>query len=81
MAKLLNDKTFWKNTLRIAVPVAIQNLLFSSFTLVDTIFVSRLGDVSLSAVGIAFLFRSTGELWTERVSIKRLVLLFLLRLF
>jgi putative MATE family efflux protein len=53
MAKLLNDKTFWKNTLRIAVPVAIQNLLFSSFTLVDTIFVSRLGDVSLSAVGMA----------------------------
>jgi len=53
MAKLLNDKTFWKNTLRIAIPVAVQNLLFSSFTLVDTIFVSRLGDVSLSSVGMA----------------------------
>ena len=53
MAKLLNDKTFWKNTLKIAIPVAVQNLLFSSFTLVDTIFVSRLGDVSLSAVGMA----------------------------
>ena len=53
MAKLLNDKTFWKNALKIAIPVAIQNLLFSSFTLVDTIFVSRLGDVSLSSVGMA----------------------------
>ena len=53
MAHLLKDKTFWKNALRIAVPVAIQNLLFSSFTLVDTMFVSRLGDVSLSAVGMA----------------------------
>ena len=53
MANLLNNKTFWRNALRIAVPVAIQNLLFSSFTLVDTIFVSRLGDVSLSAVGMA----------------------------
>ena len=53
MQNLLNNKTFWKNTLRIAVPVAIQNLLFSSFTLVDTVFVSRLGDVSLSAVGMA----------------------------
>ena len=53
MQNLLNNKTFWKNTMRIALPVAIQNLLFSSFTLVDTIFVSRLGDVSLSAVGMA----------------------------
>lgn len=53
MANLLNDKIFWKNTLKIAVPVAVQNMLFSSFTLVDTLFVSSLGDVSLAAVGMS----------------------------
>ncbi|MBQ9530963.1 MAG: MATE family efflux transporter [Eubacterium sp.] len=52
MIKLLNDKKFWKKTLKIALPIAIQNALISSFTLVDTVFVSSLGDVSLSAVGM-----------------------------
>ena len=53
MFKLFNNKLFWKNAMKIAVPVAVQNLLFSSFTLIDTLFVSRLGDVSLSAVGMS----------------------------
>ena len=53
MARLLNNKTFWKNALRIAIPVAVQNMLFSSFSLIDTMFVSRLGDVSLSSVGMS----------------------------
>ena len=52
MANLLSDKLFWKKTLKIALPIAIQHALLSSFSLVDTIFVSRLGDVSLSAVGM-----------------------------
>ena len=53
MANLLNDRQFWKNTMKLAIPVAVQNMLFSSFTLVDTIFVSSLGDVSLAAVGMS----------------------------
>ena len=53
MANILNNKRFWKNALRIAIPVAVQNMLFSSFTLIDTLFVSRLGDISLSAVGMS----------------------------
>ena len=52
MMNLLNDKLFWKKTLKIALPIAIQHALLSSFSLVDTIFVSRLGDVTLSAVGM-----------------------------
>ena len=52
MANLLSDKIFWKKTLKIALPIAIQHALLSSFSLVDTIFVSRLGDVTLSAVGM-----------------------------
>ena len=51
----LGDKPFWKVTVRLAVPVALQNVLTSSFQLVDTLMVSRLGDVTLSAVGMAVL--------------------------
>ena len=52
MLKLLNDKGFWKTTFRLATPIVLQNILISSFTLADTLFVSQLGDVSLSAVGM-----------------------------
>lgn len=52
MLKLLNDKGFWQTAIRLATPIALQNILISSFTLADTLFVSRLGDVSLSAVGM-----------------------------
>lgn len=51
--KIFNDKGFWKKTFELALPVAIQNMLTSSFLLVDTLLVSRLGDVSLAAVGMA----------------------------
>ena len=49
----LGDKPFWNVTVKLAVPVALQNVLTSSFQLVDTMMVSRLGDVTLSAVGMA----------------------------
>ena len=49
----LGDKPFWRVTARLALPVALQNVLTSSFQLVDTMMVSRLGDVVLSAVGMA----------------------------
>lgn len=44
---------FWRPMLAIAVPVTLQNLLFSSFTLVDTLMIGQLGDVPLAAVGMA----------------------------
>lgn len=52
MATIFNDKNFWKNAIRLTVPVALQNLLTSSFTLADTLLVSNLGDVALSSVGM-----------------------------
>lgn len=39
--------------LSIAVPVTLQNLLFSSLTFVDTLMIGRLGDLPLAAVGMA----------------------------
>lgn len=52
MVNLFNDKGFWKTAMKLALPISFQNMLISSFTLADTLFVSQLGDVSLSAVGM-----------------------------
>ena len=49
----LGDKKFWKQTARLAIPIAFQNLLISSFVLVDNVMVGQLGDVALSSVGMA----------------------------
>ena len=53
LSKYLGDKPFWRVTGRLALPIALQNVLTSSFTLVDTMMVSRLGDLTLSATGMA----------------------------
>ena len=53
LSNYLGDKPFWRVALRLALPVSIQNVLSSSFQLVDTMMVSRLGDLTLSAVGMA----------------------------
>ena len=37
---LLGDRAFWRTTARLAIPIALQNLLISSFALVDTVMVS-----------------------------------------
>lgn len=47
------DREFWRTTLRLAVPIALQNLLSSSFHLVDTLMIGQLGSVSVAAVGMA----------------------------
>ena len=44
---------FIRTMLSIAIPVTLQNLLFSSFTLIDTLMIGRLGDTPLAAVGMA----------------------------
>ncbi len=44
---------FVRRMLSLAIPVTLQNLLFSSFTLVDTLMIGRLGDTPLAAVGMA----------------------------
>lgn len=51
--KYLGDKIFWRNALALGTPIALQNLLTSSLSLVDTIMIGSLGDIPLSAVGMA----------------------------
>ena len=53
LSHYLGDKAFWQVTTRLALPIALQNVLTSSFQLVDTMMVSNLGDLTLSATGMA----------------------------
>lgn len=53
LRKHFGSGDFWKNTMRLALPISLQNVLVSSFALVDTIMVGALGDTPLAAVGMA----------------------------
>ncbi len=48
-----DNKKFWSLLLSLAIPIAFQHLLINSLTFVDTFFMSQLGDVALSASGMA----------------------------
>ena len=49
----LGGADFWRPAVRLAVPVALQNLLTSSFGMVDTLMLGKLGDVAVASVGMA----------------------------
>ena len=53
LTKYFGDAPFWRSIAQLALPIALQNLLSSSFSLVDTLMVGQLGDIPLSAVGMA----------------------------
>lgn len=56
MNKLKNNGNFIRTALRLAVPIAFQNLLTSCATLVDTAMVVGLGNDATSAMGVASRF-------------------------
>lgn len=47
------DKRFYKKTIAIAVPVALQALLNNFLNVIDTVMIGSLGEESLAAVGLA----------------------------
>lgn len=49
----LKDKRFWGMMLKIGLPIALQNLIFNSLSLVDNVLVGGLGEDNITAVGIA----------------------------
>lgn len=53
LKRLFGGKRFWSTVVSLAIPIAVQNLLTSSYVLIDTLMVGSLGDVSLAAVGMA----------------------------
>ena len=50
--KGFNYPKFIKNVAVIAIPVALQNLLTSTGTMVDTMMIARLGETVVGAVGL-----------------------------
>jgi len=53
---LAGDRLFYKNTLTIGFPIALQNLFVSSASLVDTVMIGTEGEIAVAAVGICSLF-------------------------
>ncbi len=47
------DREFFKNMLRLALPIMIQNLVTSSLNMADTVMIGKLGETEIAAVGIA----------------------------
>lgn len=50
---LFNDSSFYRNLLKIALPIIIQNFIASSLNMIDTVIVGKLGETELASVGIA----------------------------
>lgn len=50
---LFEDKRFFKTMFKLAIPIALQNLILSSLNLVDSIIIGGLGDKAIASVGLA----------------------------
>ena len=50
--------TFFKNVCSIAIPVALQSMLQSSFNVVDQLMIGQLGSITVAGVGLAGKFSS-----------------------
>lgn len=53
MLHFLKGREFYRSMFKIAVPVAVQNLMATALNFVDTIMIGRLGATELAAVGMA----------------------------
>lgn len=49
----MNHKSFFKTVAAIAIPVALQSMLQSSFSMIDQVMVGQLGSTGIAAIGIA----------------------------
>lgn len=52
------ENNFFKTVCNIAIPVALQCMLQSSFSMIDQIMIGQLGSVSIAAIGLAGKFSS-----------------------
>jgi putative MATE family efflux protein len=53
MAEFYNDKNFTNQLYRLAVPIALQNLMAASLNMVGNVMVGQLGDTAIASVGLA----------------------------
>lgn len=52
----MKSPSFWKTALALAIPIALQNLLTSCASLIDTAMIVPLGNTAVAAVGVASRF-------------------------
>ncbi len=52
MGKFFGTKEFYKNTMHVAIPIVVQNLIAAFVTMIDNIMVGRLGTQSYSYRGL-----------------------------
>lgn len=50
---IFKDTFFFKNLIKIALPIVIQNLIASSINMIDTLMIGKVGETEIAAVGIA----------------------------
>lgn len=50
---IIKDSKFYKNVIKIAIPIALQGLITTGVNMMDTIMVGELGETQLSAVSLA----------------------------
>lgn len=53
VSMLFGDAPFWRRVAKLGLPIALQNLLTASYSLVDTLMIAGLGSATLSAAGMA----------------------------
>ena len=53
MRRIFGDAEFFRGLAAVGLPVALQNLLTNSLTLVDSLMIGRLGESAVAAVGVA----------------------------
>ena len=56
---------FFRSVCNLAVPVALQSMLQSSFGIVDQIMIGQMGSVNVAAVGLAGKFAGSTVLWWQ----------------
>lgn len=50
---MIKNNSFLKNTFKIMIPIAMQNLIFSSLNMVDTLMIGQLGEQTIAGVSLA----------------------------
>ena len=53
MKDLLRDKDFFNTMIKLAAPIMLQNLIFSSLGMIDGVMIGQLGESAVAAVGVA----------------------------
>ena len=61
-------EAFYKSVFRIALPVTLQSLLQSSFSVVDQVMIGRLGSESIAGIGLGGKFSSLYSLVLSAVA-------------